>query len=152
MKPNKLITLITWYKFERVEFTNKKGQTVKHLDQVKMQTSRKALIDHLLGTLKLYPYHLFTARWQKRQWKNLIENLPNNHAATEMDFSENFSVTYQEEVQTQHWSKRQITIHSMVVTRPSVEADASEQSHVKEHWLVVSDDLNHDFNMVNHYM
>jgi hypothetical protein len=66
------------------------------------------------------------------------------------DFSENFSSVSQEEVQSLHWAKTQTTIHLMVVTRPAAAVDEVEASHVQEHWLVISDEVSHDFNFVNH--
>ena len=74
----------------------------RNMDLVKKTTVLKLLIEHLLKSLENVLYHLFTARWERKQWSNVIENLPPSHAAVEMDFSENLSSTYQEEIQSLH--------------------------------------------------
>jgi len=38
----------------------------------------------------------------------------------------------------------------MFVTRPTVDTDNSTESHVKEHWRVISDCLNHNYDFVHH--
>ena len=83
-----------------------------------------------------YPYHVFTSKWQRKQRQNLIADLPATHVALECDFSENMACTIQEEVQSLHWATKQVTIHSMVIWRPIIQKDYTNDTHVKEHWIV----------------
>lgn len=76
---------ITWFKFDYVNRMYK-GRVTRHLELVKMQTAPNELVDHLCKHLKGFPLHLFTAKWQRIQWNNLIQNLPPTHVAIEMDF------------------------------------------------------------------
>ena len=142
--------LVTWYCFDYVNHTGKDGKERRHLDIVQRKTNPYALIKHLRKELEGFSRHLFNAKWQRVQWQNLIENLPPDHLAIEMDFSENYSCTLQEEPQSIYWSHTQVTIHSCVLWRPIVGTDMSEDTHVKEHWLIISDDLHHDFHVVQH--
>ena len=141
---------VTWQTFEYVNYIRQDGKTVKHLDLVKKVTSPKVLVDHLTSLLDGFSYHLFTAHWQKVQWNTLIDSLPQDHATLEMDFSENYTTLMQEEAQSLHWGKTQCAIHSCVIWRPSIPTDQTSDSHVKEHWMLISDDLNHDFHFVQH--
>ena len=80
--------------------------------------------------------------------------------------SENYTTIIQEEAQSLHWGKTQCTIHSCAIWRPTTEnehqaansdipstssnspAPSSQcqlDSHVKEYWLIISDDLNPGF-------
>ncbi|KAG1662474.1 hypothetical protein GQR58_020932 [Nymphon striatum] len=58
--------------------------------KIKMWCQKTLLIEHLLKTLENFSYHLFTARWQRKQWQSLAESLPKDHCGVEKDFSENF--------------------------------------------------------------
>ena len=97
--------IVTWYKFEYQIYITQDNKETKHLSLVKKQTPPRELISHLVAQLKGFPLHLFTARWQRVQWCNLMENLPHDHVAIEMDFSENYSCLVQEEAQSMHWVK-----------------------------------------------
>ena len=104
--------LVTWYKFDYVMRTNHYGKEAKHLELVPMHTPPKDLVDHLKAQLVGYPLHTFTAMWQRKQWGSLIENLPKDHVAVEMDFSENYTCMVNEEAQSLHWGHNQvISIH-----------------------------------------
>ena len=85
-----------------------------------MTTQLKTMIENLLKSLDKFPCHLFAARRQWKQWNRLIENLPPSHVAVEMDFAENMSRVYQEEVQSLHREKTQTMIHYVVVSHPSI--------------------------------
>ena len=93
---------VNWWTFGYV--TNPQGN--KRLALIKKSTSPFELVEYFKKSLVNYPYHIFTSKWQRIQWKSLLENLPADHVAVECDFSENYSCTMQEEVQslmTQLW-------------------------------------------------
>lgn len=136
---------VIWYNFEYITLPS--GQ--RKMDYVKKETCPQKLVEKFVEYLGVYPWHTFTAKWQREQWCTLIENLPQDHAALEMDFSENFSCLIQEEIQSLHWSTKQVAIHSVVIWRPALKQDKVDYDHVKEHWLIVSDDLKHDYHFVH---
>lgn len=143
-------SLVTWYRFETRSRFTRDGKKTNYLDIVKKETPPLELLEHFKKSLIGYPYHLFVTKWQCTQWKNLVASLPDDHVILEMDFSENLTTFAQEEAQSMHWNPPQIAIHSCVLWRPTVESDNSTDSHVKEHWLLVSDDIGHDFHFVHH--
>ena len=60
--------------------------------------------------------HLFRTDWQHAQFitmKNL-DPFPVNSILMMMDFAENYTCTYQDEVQAAHWAHDQVTIHPAV--------------------------------------
>ncbi|KAG1662477.1 hypothetical protein GQR58_020932 [Nymphon striatum] len=70
--------------FQNISITGSNSETRK------MWCQKTLLIEHLLKTLENFSYHLFTARWQRKQWQSLAESLPKDHCGVEKDFSENF--------------------------------------------------------------
>ena len=136
---------VTWWTFDYV--TNDDGK--KRLTYLKKVTQPFELVNCIKKSLSSYALHVFTSKWQRTQWQNLIADLPATHVALECDFSENLARTIQEEVQSLHWATKQVTIHSMVIWRPKCNTDNVADTHVKEHWMVFSDDLKHDFHFVH---
>ena len=67
-----------------------------------------------------------------------------------LDFSENYTIIHQEEVQSLYFGKMQITLHSYVLIRPTTPADETDKSHVKEYWIMISNDIKHDIHFVHH--
>ena len=142
---------ILWQTLDYVEYKTA-SKCVKKLKLVIKETSPGVLVEHLKKHLfkKKYALHIFTAKWQREQWQALKETLPAQTMMLDMDFSENYSVVYQEEAQSLHFGKTQCTLHSCVVVRPTVPADMTNTSHVKEHWIMISNDLKHDADFVHH--
>ena len=104
---------VTWWTFEYVP--NEYGEK-KLTYYVKKITAPYELVACIKKSLIDYPYHAFTSTWQRKQWQNLIRNLPETYVALECDFSENLACTMQEEVQSLHWATKQVAIHSMTST------------------------------------
>ena len=73
-----------------------------------------------------------------------MEGLPQDHAAIEMDFSDNFASVLQE-IQSMHWTHVQVTIHSMVIWRPAISSDEVAESHEKKHRFILSENRKHDY-------
>ena len=57
--------------------------------------------------------HLFRANWQHKQFEKIqtAKPFPPETVAVVMDFAENYSCTFQDEVQSAHWHYQQVTIH-----------------------------------------
>jgi hypothetical protein len=73
--------------------------------------------------------------------KKLKENLPLNHVVAQLDFSENYTCTSMEEVQSAYWNQSMVTIHPVVihVYYKSIE-DGKETLHHKS-FTIISDEL-----------
>ena len=86
--------------------------------------------------------HLFRAKWQQEQFSLSHDVMPPKSAVMVMDFSENYSCSLQDEVQSYHWSQSQITIHPMVAYVNGSD-EVGKPTHI-ESYVAISDDLAHD--------
>ena len=59
--------------------------------------------------------HIARVKCQYEQVRKLKEILPNNHAICQMDFAENYSCGYAEEVQSAYFDKTSVTLHPVVI-------------------------------------
>ena len=65
--------------------------------------------------LKTFSLHSFMARWQRSQFNNLRDNLPNDLALVVIDFAENYVCHYQNQVQAAYYDLPKVDIHPVVV-------------------------------------
>lgn len=84
--------------------------------------------------------HLKTAEWQRVQYQSLKNNLPPHHAMCTVDFSENYLCKFQHEVQSAHWSYRQVTVHPCVFFYKCTKGCGKL---VTDYLVFLSDDLKH---------
>ena len=61
------------------------------------------------------------------------------------DFSENYTITVQDEIQRLHFNKPQCTIHPLVLYFPSPDQSSP---YIQQSLAFFSDDLNHDTSFV----
>jgi hypothetical protein len=127
-------TPIAWQKWEKTEQSSK--------DFVEKAGTISTMIDELEKELKGLARHVKTAKWQREQYNSLSENLPFGHAIVTLDYAENYACKFQNEVQSAHWSYRQITIHPCVIQYRCQKEGCSEL--VTDYLVELSDDLNHD--------
>ena len=106
------------------------------------------LITELLNEAAPHPQHLLNADWQNQQFSQLKSQLPEKHVLSVLDFAENYSTFYQDEVQSSYWSHNQVTIHPIVCYYRCVNCDAL----MTESLIFVSDDTTHDYHAVNHFV
>ena len=89
------------------------------------------------------------------QFDSPKENLPINVLCVH-DYSENYECSYQEEVQSQYFSKTEASIHVTILYRHASQefdncASTEEQPKIiKEYIFVISDDMAHDSYSVQH--
>ena len=100
--------------------------------------------------LKSYAKHIFMANWQRSQFNNLKDNLPDNTALLVLDFAENYTCHYQNQVQAAYYDLHQVTIHPVVIyTKCKCDID----NHVLTHYRIyVSDDRNRDAAFVKYVL
>ncbi len=72
------------------------------------------LIENLARKLDEMTEHHFVSKSQQRYLADLKAGLRKGHCVVLADFSENYSVVIQDEVQGYHWTKDQITVHPFV--------------------------------------
>ncbi|VDI13633.1 Hypothetical predicted protein [Mytilus galloprovincialis] len=83
-----------------------------------MKIPKKEKLNNFLSILKvkLEPFakHIFDAKWQAQQFKKITMAVPEKWAVMCLDFAENFTCLWQDEVQGAHWSYDQVTLHPIV--------------------------------------
>ena len=82
---------------------------------VSATSSISELIDQFCSQLKTFSLHSFMARWQRTQFNNLRDNLPDDLALVVIDFAENYVCHYQNQVQAAYYDLPQVVIHPVVI-------------------------------------
>ncbi|GFO46529.1 Armadillo repeat-containing protein 5-like isoform x2 [Plakobranchus ocellatus] len=90
--------------------------------------------------------HLFTAYWQQNQYKYAINTLMPGEVLLIEDFAENRKATYAAEVKSAHFGKQQITLHPIVAYIKN-----DEYQLIRHSLMFISNDIGHDFHMVNKF-
>lgn len=98
--------------------------------------------------MKTFTAHLFQADYQHMVEKQLVNNLPIDHCLVVMDFSENASLDPQVEIQSAHYTVKQVTVHPIHIVRHTAENTIDNPRIVKESLIVLSDCLTHNTNAV----
>jgi hypothetical protein len=76
--------------------------------------SIKDLIADLKNDAQILPHHSFVAEWQKNCFEELSKKPPDNSVVMHLDFSENYSTFYQQEISSALWLKNLITVLPLV--------------------------------------
>ena len=150
--------VVTWKSYANIPTgkLNKNGSPQKKISLVVKPTAPGELFSTLLEKLGVYPLHHFMNKWQREQCENLIDMLPLGHTALIRDFSEDFELTSQEEIQSEHWSKLKVSLHVNVLYRhASYELHGNDSTIespciVKEHLFSIIDYPLHDHNATHH--
>lgn len=148
--------LIKWRKFEYVVTgVNEDNSDKKKLMLVDKLTSPGEMFLCLKKLLETYPSHQFRANWQNQQLRDLIENLPVGHAVAVHDYSENYSCTMQDQIQSLYFSQVQASIHITILHRHAlINVDGIQSTDenpyvITEHLFVISPDCKHDHHSVH---
>ena len=107
----------SWKRWEKVETCIWKGgheQRHKKVQLVVKEGTLDGLITELLKELQPHAQHLFNAAWQSHQFAHLKAQLPENWTLSVLDFAENYTALFQDEISGAHWNHNQVTIHPIV--------------------------------------
>lgn len=140
---------VEWQRFEYITFSNDR----RKLQIVTKRTSGYEMFQYFLGLLEIFPAHQFRAKWQNKQMQTLIENLPEYHVCCVHDYSENYTCSHQDQIQSLYYGQTQVSIHVTVLHRYAVAGIDNDElllSIVTEHLYVISPDLGHDSHSVQH--
>lgn len=137
-----------WKKFEEQDVTKVtragKEETSRVLTLVVHRKTAPQLVEEFHQQAKYYILHRFENHWQRARMKEAIQDLEPGVLVTCLDFSENFSVQFQNEIQSLHWIAQQITL-LVCVAYWDVNGETQKWVH-----CFVSDDLKHDVPFVGH--
>lgn len=133
---------------------NDEGQDKKSPSVQYMETPARELITYLKPKLTEFIVHNFIAQWQDSKFKEILVEFPKDAMISCIDFSENYTMMIQNEIQSMHWRKLQITIlvHLTYRWNPNFDENTLEQGPkiIKELHYYVSDDNSHDTLFVQH--
>ncbi|KAK3800006.1 hypothetical protein RRG08_035605 [Elysia crispata] len=135
---------ITFKEWKQVFHPKYKVNRMELLETV----SAKQLINLLMADLNSLALNIFTANWQRFQFKALKNDVPSDVAVIVADFAENHTCRHQREVASAHWSYNQVTVHPVVVYQRCPQCNAK----ITAYHVFVSDDLIHDSNFVFHVL
>ena len=134
--------------YTRVELPSldKEGTPRKKVVVNTVSAAPSEFLQTLKTSLQLHATHKFIALHQSLRRVHLKANLTEEMVAWEMDFGENYEIVFGIEVQSEHWSHAQVTLFVVIVHDLDQDGDLRSQAHV-----VVSSDLQHDSEAVQHY-
>ncbi|CAK1583097.1 unnamed protein product [Parnassius mnemosyne] len=116
-KDDLIVKYIQWErKNEIVEKLGKKYKVTKNIKEEK-QSTVKSLIDVFKFQLQEFKRHVYYIKSQYRNYRACIDELSENEVALHVDFSENYSCKYFEEIQAYHFggSRNQVSLHTGVI-------------------------------------
>ena len=101
------------------------------------------LVQELQEEVLFLAAHLFRANWQQTQFTAMRTSapFPRNTVGMVLDFAENFTCKFQDEVQAAHWYHDQVTVHPMVTYYACPVCGET----VTESLVCISDDRKHDY-------
>ena len=107
IKENIMCESTTPVKWQSWETVKKENGTRK--EKVEHEEAIENLVSTLLKDLTTYSKHVFVYRWQFKEYKSLLAQLPALHktAVAVCDFAENHLCKYQDEVHSAHWGYSQ---------------------------------------------
>ena len=138
---------VKWTKFEYVVIgVNSDNSEKKKLQLVDKLTTPGGMFSHFKNLLLTYPSHQFRANWQNQQLRELVENLPVGRAVAVDDYSENYTCSMQDQIQSLYFSQVQASIHITILHRHAllnidgIESTEENPFVITEHIFVISPD------------
>ncbi len=143
---------VKYYQWENAKevYLDKNGRWKKCTRWKQMEKSNTVseLVMDISATFEKHQHteHLFRASYQHRVETQLMSaaSLPQDHCVVVMDFSENFTIEPQDEIQAAHYTQKQITIHPIYIVRHSPDSSPDNPKIMKESLIVLSDNMTHD--------
>ena len=120
----------------------KKPKICTSTDLVTHTTTVNEFVETAVKEVDSLCNHLFRARWQQSQFTDAKDVMPPRSAVMVIDFAQNYACSYQDEVQSAHWSQNQVTIHAMVAYTNVSDTESSAMHIVN--MVALSPDLKHD--------
>ena len=130
---------VEWLQWERTEREVPRKREKPSKKKTKMEKVLKSgTVDDVISSLEekmpAFLNHVFVKRKQSSFFEEKKSKLSAEEAVVQVDFSENYSCCYQDEVQSAHYDKRQVTLFPVVVWT----SDSCQS------YAIISDELQHD--------
>lgn len=75
------------------------------------------LVSDVANTLTNHSSHMFQANFQYKMESMMADDLPMDQCLVVMDFSENITLQSQDEIESAHWTQKQVTLHPIFIVR-----------------------------------
>ena len=145
-------TPVGWRVWETVSQNIPDKEGGRKIINKKMLNSKEGpleeLVSNFIGDTESFCMHISNASWQHRQLDKVSKNVPEDTVVMVCDFAENFTCFFQDEVQSVHWTRNQVTIHPLVTYYRC----RDDGLIIKESFIAISDDLKHDCHAVYTFM
>ena len=144
--------VVKYYQWEQTtdKYYDKEGKqkAIKRWVQNEKSSTTTDLVLSINNDMKSFSGHLFRSDYQHKMEKNLISDLPIDQCVVVMDFSENISLEAQDQIESAHWTTKQITLHPIYIVRHNNTSTEDAPVLKKESLIILSDSLAHNANTV----
>ena len=113
---------------------NEKSPIKKRLTKCFRSGTVLEAIESLTEKLPEFLLHVFIKREQSNYFENKLVSISSESSVIQVDFSENYTLQHQGEVQSAYWNQNQLTIFTV----------CAWMQKEKKSFVFVSDDLDHD--------
>lgn len=137
---------VEWKKWAR-ETKEENGKKTSRMVLGRKEGPLEEMLQELKIEAAALSEHLFTASWQSREFLRVSKSPPSRSVVMVLDFAENYSCRFQDEVQAVHWGHDSATIHPIVGYYKC--PDCTET--VTESMIMITKDNVHDFNAVQQF-
>ena len=129
--------------------TNRSGVDVNVTKKILKQKKSTfiQMVNELVEKGATFAMHLINAKWQDASLNNLKMAIPDQSVVQILDFAENFSCDFQDEISSAHWQHQQATVHPTVCYYKCHGCD----KNITESLVFILDDEKHDFHAVHTY-
>lgn len=131
-------------------YTNRDGESRKtsRWMQVEKKERTEEVVKNIEEAIESYTGHIFRAKFQNRTQASLIATLPIDHCLVVMDYSENMTLQPQDEIESAHFTQKQITLFPIYIVRHSSESTNENPVLSKESLVILSDHQVHNASAV----
>ena len=125
--PDEEVKYISWLRSD-VEYN---GKTIKKVKLCDVKQKKEEFIQDFMTAMPEFRNHCQRITAQYTQVRVLKESLlPEREITVQMDYSENWSSKFQDEISSVYYDKSQISLHPMVVHSKTAEGKLVAQSYV----------------------
>lgn len=140
-----------WEKIERDKMDKRTGIMTKKAYQEVVNKSGfiQDLLEETISELNPFSTHIFRAKWQWTQLRNIQLNLPHSEAIFIADFSENLAIQFAEETIASHAKASSVTLFVAAVYRHDHRSTEDKPRMLFENINIMSDTNQHDSHFVH---
>lgn len=145
--PAKMVKYHQW-NMQQETYKDRQGvqKTTKKWKQIEKSQTVESTVTEIISDMIDYTKHIFRNDHQYHVQTNMSQpnHLPLSHCAVIMDFSENYALTPQDEIESAHWAQTQVTIHPIFIIRHSPDSTVDNPRLLKESLIIISNHLAHN--------